>query len=62
MTPQLHATVAEVEQQKFDLQKKHTDSIQELLDDTNHRLAKVEAEYSARTKATVSTGFRYQSG
>lgn len=53
---QLHAAVAEMEQEKFEMQKKHTENIQELLEDTNVRLAKMEAEYNARSKATVSTG------
>ncbi|XP_066560357.1 centrosomal protein of 112 kDa isoform X2 [Amia ocellicauda] len=48
----LHNSVAQMEQEKFDLQKKHTDNIQELLQDTNLRLAKMEAEYGAQTKAT----------
>ncbi|XP_060946862.1 centrosomal protein of 112 kDa [Limanda limanda] len=48
----LHAAVTELEQEKFELQKKHTGSIQELLEDTNHRLAKMEAEYNARSQAT----------
>ncbi|XP_067233561.1 centrosomal protein of 112 kDa isoform X1 [Chanodichthys erythropterus] len=47
-----HAAVAEMEQEKFELQKKHTDNIQELLEDTNQRLAKMEAEYSGQTQAT----------
>ncbi|MBN3314227.1 CE112 protein, partial [Atractosteus spatula] len=49
----LHNAVAEMEQEKFELQKKHTENIQELLDDTNARLAKMEAEYGAQTQATV---------
>ena len=53
---QLHAAVTEMEQEKFELQKKHTENIQELLEDTNLRLAKMEAEYNARSQATVSTG------
>nr|XP_015211696.1 PREDICTED: centrosomal protein of 112 kDa isoform X2 [Lepisosteus oculatus] len=48
----LHNAVAEMEQEKFELQKKHTENIQELLDDTNARLAKMEAEYGAQTQAT----------
>lgn len=52
---QLHAAVAAVEQEKFELQKKHTENIQELLEDTNGRLAKMEAEYHSRAQATVST-------
>lgn len=45
-----------MEQEKFEMQKKHTENIQELLEDTNVRLAKMEAEYNARSQATVSTG------
>ncbi|XP_067914608.1 centrosomal protein of 112 kDa isoform X2 [Heterodontus francisci] len=48
----LHNVVAELEQEKFELQKKHTENIQELLTDTNSRLSKMETEYAAQTKAT----------
>ncbi|XP_063149548.1 centrosomal protein of 112 kDa isoform X6 [Candoia aspera] len=48
----LHNAVAEMEKEKFNLQKKHTENIQELLEDTNTRLSKMEAEYLAQTKAT----------
>ncbi|XP_060108315.1 centrosomal protein of 112 kDa [Heteronotia binoei] len=48
----LHNAVAEMEKEKFDLQKKHTENIQELLEDTNARLSKMEAEYLAQNKAT----------
>ncbi|KAK5856328.1 hypothetical protein PBY51_007935 [Eleginops maclovinus] len=51
----LHAAVTEMEQEKFELQKKHTDNIQELLEDTNLRLAKMEADYNARAQATEQT-------
>ncbi|XP_069005276.1 centrosomal protein of 112 kDa [Embiotoca jacksoni] len=51
----LHAAVTETEQEKFELQKKHTDSIQELLEDTNLRLAKMESEYNTRSQATEQT-------
>nr|XP_033500681.1 centrosomal protein of 112 kDa isoform X3 [Epinephelus lanceolatus] len=51
----LHAAATEMEQEKFELQKKHTESIQELLEDTNLRLAKMEAEYNARSQATEQT-------
>lgn len=51
---QLHMAVAAVEQEKFEMQKKHTENIQELLEDTNGRLTKMEAEYNARSQATVS--------
>lgn len=43
-----------MEKEKFNLQKKHTENIQELLEDTNVRLSKMEAEYLAETKTTVS--------
>uniref|UniRef100_A0A8C6TNA8 Centrosomal protein 112 n=1 Tax=Neogobius melanostomus TaxID=47308 RepID=A0A8C6TNA8_9GOBI len=48
----LHAAVTEMEQEKFELQKKHTRNIQELLEETNVRLAKMEAEYNARAQST----------
>ncbi|XP_070704230.1 centrosomal protein of 112 kDa [Pempheris klunzingeri] len=51
----LHAAMTEMEQEKFELQKKHTESIQELLENTNHRLAKMEAEHNARSQATEQT-------
>lgn len=51
----LHNVVAELEQEKFQLQKKHTENIQELLNDTNARLNKMEIEYAAQTKATNYT-------
>lgn len=50
----MHVAVAEMEQEKFELQKKHTENIQELLEDTNQRLAKMEEEYTAQSHATVS--------
>ncbi|XP_070250277.1 centrosomal protein of 112 kDa isoform X3 [Myotis yumanensis] len=48
----LHNAVAEMEREKFDLQKRHTESIQELLEDTNARLRRMEGEYTAQTQAT----------
>ncbi|KAM4691164.1 centrosomal protein of 112 kDa [Rhinophrynus dorsalis] len=51
----LHDAVADMEQEKFQLQKKHTENIQELLDDTNARLLKMESDYVAQTKATTQT-------
>ncbi|KAK7168435.1 hypothetical protein R3I94_002493 [Phoxinus phoxinus] len=50
-----HTAVAEMEQEKFEMQKKHTENIQELLEDTNQRLAKMEAEYSGQNQATEQT-------
>ncbi|XP_070398835.1 centrosomal protein of 112 kDa isoform X2 [Nothobranchius furzeri] len=44
----LHAAVADMEQEKYKMQKKHTENIQELLEDTNQRLARMESENSAR--------------
>jgi len=49
----LHNAVAEMEKEKFDLQKRHTENIQELLEDTNVRLNKMEGEYMAQTQSTV---------
>ncbi|KAM9457699.1 centrosomal protein of 112 kDa isoform 3-T3 [Clarias gariepinus] len=51
----LHTLVAQMEQEKFELQKKHTDNIQELLEDTNQRLAKMEAEYGTQARSTEQT-------
>ncbi|XP_032312917.1 centrosomal protein of 112 kDa isoform X2 [Camelus ferus] len=48
----LHSAVAEMEKEKFDLQKLHTENIQELLEDTNVRLNKMEGEYMAQTQST----------
>ncbi|XP_037400924.1 centrosomal protein of 112 kDa isoform X2 [Pygocentrus nattereri] len=49
----LHAAVTQMEQEKFELQKQHTDNIQELLEDTSQRLARMEAEYSTQAQATT---------
>ncbi|XP_037113029.1 centrosomal protein of 112 kDa isoform X5 [Syngnathus acus] len=51
----LLAAVAEVEKEKFQLQKQHTDNIQELLESTKRRLAKMEADYYARSQPTAQT-------
>uniref|UniRef100_A0A3P9J2G6 Centrosomal protein 112 n=1 Tax=Oryzias latipes TaxID=8090 RepID=A0A3P9J2G6_ORYLA len=56
----LHAAVSEVEQEKFLLQKKHTESIQELLADTNARLAKMEKEYNTRSQTTEQKVFELE--
>ncbi|XP_066292704.1 centrosomal protein of 112 kDa-like isoform X1 [Branchiostoma lanceolatum] len=50
----LHDMVADFEQEKFDMQKQHTKNIQELLDDTNNRLQKMEQEYQAQAASTGS--------
>ncbi|XP_045382914.1 centrosomal protein of 112 kDa isoform X3 [Lemur catta] len=49
---ELHNAVVEMEKEKFDLQKQHTENIQELLEDTNVRLNKMESEYMAQTQST----------
>uniref|UniRef100_A0A8C5R7N9 Centrosomal protein 112 n=1 Tax=Leptobrachium leishanense TaxID=445787 RepID=A0A8C5R7N9_9ANUR len=51
----LHNAMADMEQEKFEMQKKHTETIQELLDDTNARLLKMESDYVAQTRATEQT-------
>ncbi|XP_062447575.1 centrosomal protein of 112 kDa isoform X2 [Rhea pennata] len=48
----LHNAVAEMEKEKFNIQKKHTENIQELLEDTNVRLNKMEEEYLEQIKST----------
>ena len=45
---------ADYEQQKFELQKLHTRNIQEILDDTNARLQRMDAEYNQQAASTVS--------
>jgi len=40
------------------MQKQHTQNIQELLDETNQRLQKMETEYNQQNSTTVSTLFR----
>ena len=51
---QLNDKIAEFEQEKFEMQKQHTQNIQELLDETNQRLQKMETEYNQQNAATVS--------
>ncbi|XP_062362561.1 centrosomal protein of 112 kDa [Cinclus cinclus] len=51
----LHDTVAEMEKEKFNIRKKHTEDMQELLEETNARLAKMEEEYLQQTKSTNET-------
>ena len=42
-----------MEKEKFELQKRHTENIQELLEDTNVRLNKMEGDYAAQMQSTV---------
>ncbi|KAL9956211.1 hypothetical protein ACROYT_G037657 [Oculina patagonica] len=48
----LNDKVAEFEQEKFEMQKQHTQNIQELLDETNQRLQKMETEYNQQNATT----------
>jgi centrosomal protein CEP112 len=48
---QLHDKIAEYEQEKFEMQKKHTQEIQEILDKTNTRIAKMESENNQQVKS-----------
>ncbi|NXC16513.1 CE112 protein, partial [Corythaeola cristata] len=51
----LHNAVAEVEKEKFNIQKKHTEDMQELLENTNARLNKMEEDYLEQIKSTNQT-------
>ncbi|KAK3726631.1 hypothetical protein QZH41_012284 [Actinostola sp. cb2023] len=44
--------IADFESEKIEMQKQHTNNIQELLDETNQRLQKMEEEYSQQTAST----------
>ncbi|XP_063265535.1 centrosomal protein of 112 kDa isoform X2 [Prinia subflava] len=48
----LHDAVAEMEKEKFNIQKRHTEDVQELLQETNTRLAKMEEEYLQQIRST----------
>nr|CAB3229848.1 centrosomal protein of 112 kDa-like [Phallusia mammillata] len=48
----IHDMAGNMERDKYELQKTHTKNIQELLDDTNHRLGTMEEEYNTQTQAT----------
>ncbi|XP_059139719.1 centrosomal protein of 112 kDa-like [Physella acuta] len=50
----LHEVLAEFEQEKFELQKQHTQNIQDILDDTNDRLQRMETEYSSQATTTTN--------
>ncbi|XP_071672871.1 centrosomal protein of 112 kDa isoform X4 [Patagioenas fasciata] len=51
----LHNAVAEMEKEKFTIRKKHTEDMQELLEDTNARLSKMEEDYLEQIKSTNQT-------
>lgn len=59
---QLHNAVAEMEKEKFAVRKKHTEDMQELLEDTNARLSKMEEDYLEQIKSTVSSFVNTQRG
>lgn len=42
------------EKEKFDLQKQHTSAFQDLVEETNLRLKKVESEYNEQQSITVN--------
>ncbi|NWX45544.1 CE112 protein, partial [Steatornis caripensis] len=48
----IHNAVAEMEKEKFNIRKKHTEDMQELLEDTNARLNKMEEDYLEQIKST----------
>ncbi|XP_041362418.1 centrosomal protein of 112 kDa-like isoform X2 [Gigantopelta aegis] len=50
----LHDAHSEFEKEKFEMQKQHTKNIQEILDDTNSRLQRMEREYVQQTESTAS--------
>lgn len=50
----LHDKIAENEQEKFEMQKKHTHDIQEILDETNQRLQKMESENGQQVESLNS--------
>lgn len=49
----LKAVIENYEKEKFDLQKQHTKAFQDLVDETNLRLKKVECEYNEQQSVTV---------
>ncbi|NWQ78673.1 CE112 protein, partial [Columbina picui] len=51
----LHNAVAEMEKEKFSIRKKHTEDMQQLLEDTNARLSNMEQDYLEQIKSTNQT-------
>lgn len=51
---QLQGALADIEQEKFEMQKEHTKGIQDILEDTNRRLQKMEMEYNEQVDKHVS--------
>ncbi|PIK46778.1 putative centrosomal protein [Apostichopus japonicus] len=50
----LQGALADIEQEKFEMQKEHTKGIQDILEDTNIRLQKMEMEYNEQVDKHVS--------
>ena len=50
---QVQDKIAEFEEEKFAMQKEHARNIQELLNETNERLKKIENEYLQKIESTV---------
>lgn len=55
MEKKFHDLQAEHEQEKIELQKAQTASIQQLMDDTSERLQKMEEDYRKQSKAMGET-------
>eukprot|EP00057_Strongylocentrotus_purpuratus_P028042 XP_011682516.1 PREDICTED: centrosomal protein of 112 kDa [Strongylocentrotus purpuratus] len=55
----LHDAVADYEQEKFEMQKKQTSAIQDILEDTNDKLQKMEMEYNAQVESHISISLYY---
>ncbi len=54
ITYKLKDIIQDYEAEKFELQKQHTRAFQDLVDETNQRLKKVECEYNQQQNITVS--------
>ena len=51
--PKLKTLIENYEREKFELQKQHTKAFQDLVDETNFRLKKVDSEYNTQQNITV---------
>ena len=49
----LKTLIENYEREKFELQKQHTKAFQDLVDETNYRLKKVDSEYNNQQNITV---------
>ncbi|XP_009079735.1 PREDICTED: centrosomal protein of 112 kDa-like, partial [Acanthisitta chloris] len=49
----LHDAVAEMEKEKFNIQKKHMEDVQELLEKTDARVSKMQEEYLQQAKSAI---------